>query len=77
MFGSLVVALPTKHEGGTFPLRHHGREWVFNSADLVSPKNPKSPRAAFVAFSGDIDHEVTEGQVWLPCYVDLQPLSRG
>ena len=60
MFGSLVVALPTKHEGGTFPLRHHGREWVFNSADLVSPQNSESPRAAFVAFFGDIEHEVTE-----------------
>ena len=60
MFGSLVVALPTKHEGGTFPLRHNGREWVFNSADLVSPQNTESPRAAFVAFFGDIGHEVTE-----------------
>ena len=62
MFGSLVVALPTKHEGGTSPLRHHGREWVFNSADLVSPhwQNTESPRAAFVAFFGDIEHEVTE-----------------
>ena len=60
MFGSLVVALPTKHEGGTFPLRHNGREWVFNSADLVSPQNTESPRAAFVAFFGDIGHEVAE-----------------
>ena len=60
MFGSLVVVLPTKHEGGTFPLRHHGREWVFNSEELVSPQNTESPRAAFVAFFGDIEHEVTE-----------------
>ena len=62
MFGSLVVALPTKHEGGTFPLRHHGREWVFNSAELVSLQisESESSRAAFVAFFGDIEHEVTE-----------------
>ena len=60
MFGSLVVVLPTKHEGGTFPLRHDSREWVFNSADLVSPQNTESPRAAFVAFFGDIEYEVTE-----------------
>lgn len=60
MFGSLVVALPTKHEGGTFPLRHNGREWVFNSAELVSPQNTESPRAAFIAFYGDMEHEVTE-----------------
>ena len=60
MFGSLVVVLPTKHKGGTFPLRHGDREWVFNSADLVSPQNTESPRAAFVAFFGDIRHEVTE-----------------
>jgi hypothetical protein len=61
-FGSLVVALPTEHEGGTFPLRHHGKEWVFNSADLVSPQNSKSPRAAFVAFSDymEREREVTE-----------------
>ena len=60
MFGSLVVVLPTKHEGGALPLRHHGREWVFNSADIVSPQNSDSgPRAAFVAFFGDIEHEVT------------------
>lgn len=60
MFGSLVLVLPTKHEGGTFPLRHDNREWVFNSADLVSPQNTESPRAAFVAFFGDIEQEVTE-----------------
>ena len=41
-------------------MRHNGREWVFNSADLVSPQNTESPRAAFVAFFGDIGHEVTE-----------------
>ena len=59
MFGSLVVVLPPKHEGGALPLRHHGREWVFNSADIVSPQNSDSgPRAAFVAFFGDIEHEV-------------------
>ena len=62
MFGSLVVALPTKHVGGTFPLRHNDREWVFDSAKLVSPQNTESPpsRAAFVAFFGDIEHEVTK-----------------
>jgi hypothetical protein len=60
MFGSLVVALPTEHEGGPFPVRHHGKEWVFDSADLVSPQNSESPRAAFVAFFGDIEHEVNE-----------------
>ena len=30
MFGSLVVVLPTKHEGGSFSFRHHGRGWIFN-----------------------------------------------
>ena len=49
MFGSLVVVLPTKHEGGSFSFRHHGREWIFNSADIVSPQNSESLRAAFVA----------------------------
>ena len=59
MFGFLVVVLPTRHEGGSLPLRHHGREWVLNSADIVSPQNSESPRAAFVAFFGDIEHEVS------------------
>lgn len=54
MFGSLVVVLPTEHEGGTLLLRHHGREWTFNSADIVSPQN-----AAFIAFFGDVEHEVS------------------
>jgi 2OG-Fe(II) oxygenase superfamily len=64
MFGSLVVALPSKYEGGSFSLRHrhgdHDQEWVFNSADLGSPQNNESPRAAFVAFFGDIEHEVSK-----------------
>ena len=59
MIGFLVVVLPTKHEGGSFSLRHHGREWIFNSADIVSPQNSESPRAAFVAFFGDVEHEVS------------------
>ena len=59
MFGSLVVVLPTKHEGGSFSFRHHGREWIFNSAEIVSPQNSESPRVAFVAFFGDVEHEVS------------------
>jgi hypothetical protein len=63
MFGSLVVALPTKYEGGFFSLSrrdHHDQElechWVLNSADLGSPQNTESPRAAFVAFFGEMEH---------------------
>jgi hypothetical protein len=51
MFGSLVVVLPTKHEGGGLLMRHHGREWIFDSSDLVSPKIP--PQVAFASFFSD------------------------
>ncbi|KAF8955841.1 hypothetical protein BDZ97DRAFT_1764411 [Flammula alnicola] len=57
MFGSLVVVLPTRHEGGSLVFRHRGREWTFDSAKAVS--TPTSPHAAFVAFFSDVEHEVT------------------
>lgn len=54
MFGSLVVVLPTKHEGGTLILRHGGEEWKFES-DAVPPSS-----ITYAAFYGDVEHEVTE-----------------
>ena len=37
MFGSLVVILPTKHEGGTLLLCHQGQEWTFKFSKLQCP----------------------------------------
>jgi hypothetical protein len=56
MFGSLVVAFPTPHKGGDLLLRHHGQEWTFDSAALLSVAPPSS--IAYAAFFSDIEHEV-------------------
>jgi len=54
MFGSLVVILPTAHEGGTLTLRHNSKEWKFDS----KTETPSS--ITYVAFYGDVEHEVAE-----------------
>ncbi|KLO11835.1 hypothetical protein SCHPADRAFT_905703 [Schizopora paradoxa] len=54
MFGSLVVVLPTAHEGGTLILRHGDAEWKFES-DAVPPSS-----ITYAAFYGDVEHEVAE-----------------
>ncbi len=56
MVGSLVVILPTAHEGGSLILRHGGKEWTFDSAQAVDTTS--NPQAAFIAFFSDIEHEV-------------------
>ncbi|KAF4618646.1 hypothetical protein D9613_009835 [Agrocybe pediades] len=58
MFGSLVIVLPTKHEGGSLVFRHDGQECVFDTAAAASSE--PTPHAAFVAFFSDIEHEVLE-----------------
>ncbi|CAA7266086.1 unnamed protein product [Cyclocybe aegerita] len=58
MFGSLVVVLPTVHEGGSLVFRHRGTEWTFDTAHAISTTSPPGLRAAFVAFFGDVEHEV-------------------
>jgi hypothetical protein len=57
MFGSLVVVLPTVHEGGSLIIRHNGKEWRFDSSKAVNAGS--TPNAAFVAFFSDVEHEVT------------------
>jgi hypothetical protein len=56
MFGSLVVVFPTPHEGGALFLRHHGHEWIFDSAQALAAAD--QPTIGYVAFFGDIEHEV-------------------
>ncbi|XP_006463695.1 hypothetical protein AGABI2DRAFT_52114, partial [Agaricus bisporus var. bisporus H97] len=56
MFGSLVVVLPFKHEGGELLLRHRGRELVFNGQALIDDAPAAS--VAYVAFFSDVEHEV-------------------
>lgn len=57
MIGSLVVVLPTNHEGGSLIIRNAGKEWSFDSAQAV--KDESTPHAAFIAFFSDVEHEVT------------------
>jgi hypothetical protein len=56
MFGSLVVVFPTPHEGGALFLRHHGHEWIFDSAQALA--GVSQPTIGYVAFFGDVEHEV-------------------
>ena len=56
MFGSLVIIYPTSHEGGELVLRHKDREWKFGAKTLTVSQT--SPSLAYVAFRGDIEHEV-------------------
>ena len=56
MVGSLVIVFPTPHSGGELVLRHREYEWTFNGATLISSQ--PLPSIAYVAFYGDIEHEV-------------------
>ena len=56
MFGSLVVVFPTPHAGGALFLRHHGHEWIFDSAKALEALD--QPTIGYVAFFSDIEHEV-------------------
>jgi hypothetical protein len=58
MFGSLVVVFPTPHEGGALFLRHHGHEWIFDSAQALAALD--QPTIGYVAFFSDIEHEVAQ-----------------
>ncbi|KAI5895271.1 uncharacterized protein SCHCODRAFT_054722 [Schizophyllum commune H4-8] len=70
MFGSLVIVFPTPHEGGALVLREGDREWTFDYAAELAPApelslsqaaetdEPQDPKIAYIAFFGDIEHEV-------------------
>ena len=53
---SLVIVLPTRHEGGALVLRHEEKEFKFDSGELLSAV--QAPSIAYAAFFGDIEHEV-------------------
>jgi len=60
MFGSLVIVLPTNHEGGSLTFRHRGLEYSFDSAKAVAlDENTTNPQVAYVAFYSDVEHEVS------------------
>ncbi|MED5373859.1 MAG: 2OG-Fe(II) oxygenase [Myxococcota bacterium] len=53
MWGSLVVVLPTEHEGGALVVRHGGRTERFELGALAQER-----RLGFVAFYADCVHEI-------------------
>ena len=60
MFGSLVIVLPTNHEGSSLTFRHRGLEYSFDSAKAVAlHENTTNPQVAYVAFYSDVEHEVS------------------
>ncbi|KDQ10395.1 hypothetical protein BOTBODRAFT_147759 [Botryobasidium botryosum FD-172 SS1] len=59
MFGSLIVVLPTPHEGGELYLRHGGKAWVYDSAsELANLSEGDGPKVGYVALYSDVEHEV-------------------
>ncbi|TDL27753.1 hypothetical protein BD410DRAFT_713244 [Rickenella mellea] len=58
MFGSLVVVLPTPHEGGALFLRHINEEMIFDSGQVL--KDAPAGTVTYAAFYSDVDHEVQQ-----------------
>ncbi|KZS88281.1 hypothetical protein SISNIDRAFT_418419, partial [Sistotremastrum niveocremeum HHB9708] len=59
MFGSLVLALPTEHQGGTLVLRDNNDEYKFESSQSQdSSFNSDVATVLWAAFYGQVDHEV-------------------
>ncbi|KAL1723050.1 hypothetical protein EV715DRAFT_191307 [Schizophyllum commune] len=66
MFGSLVVVLPTPHEGGALILRENDKDWLCprwclcpaSATDVLSGGAP-APKLFYVAFFSDVEHEVS------------------
>lgn len=60
MFGSLVVAFPTEHEGGALVLRPRDmkEEVVLDFSRWMGEK--EEPHIAYACFFSDVEHEVYE-----------------
>lgn len=56
-FGSLIIALPTAHEGGELVLRRKNESWKVDFGSLTADA-AGNPRIGFVAFYSDVEHEV-------------------
>lgn len=58
MLASLVVVLPTIHEGGALVFRHNAHRPTFDSATVIREANEDNAFVAYAAFFCDIEHEV-------------------
>lgn len=52
--GTLLIALPSSHQGGQLLVRHHGQQIQFGFSDT----EPEATRVEFAAFYTDCEHEV-------------------
>ena len=84
MFGSLVLVLPTPHEGGELIIRHNDKEWTFDSARALSEVSSNSEvHIGYAAFFSDVEHEVlpvkTGHRVTITCnlYFDDNGMKKG
>ena len=73
--GTLVIALPSVHEGGELIVRHRTREQVF---DWSLTALPHEPRVQWAAFYSDCEHEVlkVESGVCITVVYDLRRVRR-
>ena len=53
MFGTMVIQLPSKYEGGQLTVCHHGKETEFNFSGSAA-----SSKFYFTAFYADCEHEI-------------------
>lgn len=58
MFGSLIIALPTEHEGGALIIRDEKNELVFESSQTCPSSEPGLDSVSWAAFWSQIEHEV-------------------
>ena len=75
-FGTLVIALPVPFTGGELRLAHGTKDTTVNWSKALQPVRywaPEAEKAAHVptnaglqwtAFFGDVEHEVSMGQLW-------------
>ncbi|KZT39340.1 hypothetical protein SISSUDRAFT_1119066 [Sistotremastrum suecicum HHB10207 ss-3] len=60
MFGSLIIALPSEHEGGNFIVRNEEEQHSFESSQLShSSSKSNSSKVAWAALWSHAEHEVT------------------
>ncbi|KAM7203218.1 hypothetical protein V8F33_002209 [Rhypophila sp. PSN 637] len=65
MFGTMILCLPSPHEGGDLVVKHRGKRMVFKTSE------EKSGRMSMACWYADVSHEVlpvTSGYRWVLTY---------
>lgn len=69
MFGTLIICLPSAHQGGDLVLHHAGETKVFPTS--AAPVRPSQCRPTMACWYSDVHHEVrpvTSGYRWVLTY---------